>query len=135
MWYICIILYIVLAVFYTRFYKIATESSSDDVTLTLLVPTLFIGITEKISFKRIKKEFVNGDKVAIVFTSLCWGVASVFQLRTYQLGNVTTVAPLCALTVIGNVLVGYIFLNERDGLFKKIIAAILIIISVFLIKA
>ena len=58
----------------------------------------------------------------------------VVQLKAYQLGNVTSVAPLCALTVIGNVIVGYLFLKERKNLLKKLIAALLIIISVFLIK-
>ena len=58
----------------------------------------------------------------------------VCQLRAYQLGEATSVAPLCALTVIGNVIVGYVFLKERGNLWKKIIAAMLILISVFLIK-
>lgn len=57
-----------------------------------------------------------------------------YNLRTYQLGNVTIVAPLSALTVMLNVIVGYLFLRERDNLLKKIIAAILIIISIVLIK-
>ena len=56
------------------------------------------------------------------------------QLKAYQIGDVTTVAPLFTLTVIGNVLVGYIFLKERENLPKKIIAALIIIVSIFLIK-
>lgn len=56
------------------------------------------------------------------------------QLRAYQLGNVTVIAPLCALTVILNVIVGYLFLNEKDNLLRKIISEILIIISIILIK-
>ena len=104
------------------------------VSLTLFIPALFITIAERIKFSNIKKEFQNGNKKAILITSLCWGTMIVVQLRAYQLGDVTSVAPLCALTVIGNVIVGYLFLKERNNLLKKIIAAILIIISVFLIK-
>lgn len=104
------------------------------VALTLFVPAIFITIAEKVKLSNIKKEFMNGNKKAILITSFCWGTMIVAQLRAYQLGSVTTVAPLCALTVIGNVLVGYLFLKERDGLLKKIIAALLIIISVLLIK-
>lgn len=104
------------------------------VALTLFIPALFITIAEKVKLSNIKKEFINGNKKAIIVTSLCWGTMIVVQLRAYQLGDVTTVAPLCALTVIGNVLVGYTFLKERDGLLKKLFAAILIIISIFLIK-
>ena len=58
----------------------------------------------------------------------------VVQLRAYQLGNVTVIASLCALTVMLNVIVGYLFLKERDNLLRKIISAILIIISIILIR-
>lgn len=104
------------------------------VALTLFIPALFITIFEKIKFSNIKKEFQNGNKKAILITSLCWGTMIVFQLKAYQLGDITSVAPLCALTVIGNVIVGYLFFYERNNLLKKLIAALLIIISVFLIK-
>lgn len=104
------------------------------VALTLLVPALFITIVERVKLSNIKKEFKNGNKKAILITGLCWGTMIVVQLRAYQLGEATSVAPLCALTVIGNVLVGYVFLKEQNNLLKKLIAAFLIIISVFLIK-
>lgn len=104
------------------------------VALTLLVPALFIMIAEKVKLSNIKNEFKNGNKKAILITGLCWGTMIVVQLRAYQLGEATSVAPLCALTVIGNVLVGYLFLKERSSLLKKIIAAMLIVVSVFLIK-
>jgi len=104
------------------------------VAITLLIPALFITIAERIKLSNIKKEFQCGNKKAILITSLCWGTMIIVQLKAYQLGDVTSVAPLCALTVIGNVIVGYVFLKERNNLLKKIIAAVLIIISVFLIK-
>lgn len=101
---------------------------------TLIVPAILISITEKIKLSEIKEEFINGNKKAIIITSVCWGTAILAQLRAYQLGDVTTIAPLCALTVILNVIVGYLFQNERDNMLRKIISAILIIISVVLIK-
>lgn len=104
------------------------------VALTLLLPALFIATIERVKLSSIKNEFVNGNKKAILITSLSWGTTIVVQLRAYQLGDVTSVSPLCALTVIGNVIVGYLFLNERNNLLKKLIAAIFIIVSVLLIK-
>ena len=104
------------------------------VSLTLFVPALFITIAERIKLSDIKEEFKTGNKKAMLITSLCWGTMIVFQLKAYQVGEVTRVAPLCALTVIVNVIVGYFFLKERSNLLKKLIAATLIIISVFLIK-
>lgn len=104
------------------------------VAITLMVPAILIMIFERIKPIEIRNEFINGNKKAIIITALSWGIMIVSQLRAYQLQNVTIVAPLCALTVILNVMVGYLFLKERDNLLRKIIAASLIIISVILIK-
>lgn len=105
------------------------------VAMTLGIPAMLIAIFERIKFSDIKIEFQNGNKKAILITGITWSVGILLQLRAYQLGdNVSVVAPLCALTVISNVIFGYLFLNERDHLLKKIMAAILIIISVVLIK-
>ncbi len=104
------------------------------VAVTLIVPAFLIMLVEKIKLSEVKNEWKNGNKKAIIVTAVSWGTMIVAQLRAYQLGNVTIIAPLCALTVMLNVIVGYLFLNERDNLLKKIIAAILIIISIVLIK-
>lgn len=104
------------------------------VASTLIVPAIFIIIAEKIKLSNVKKEFINGNKKAIIITSISWASMIIVQLKAYQIGDVTTVAPLCSLTVIGNVIVGHLFLKEKQNLLKKIIAAILIIISVVLIK-
>lgn len=104
------------------------------VALTLIIPAFLIIVFERIKLSQIKDELISGNKKAIFITAFSWGVMIVAQLVAYQLGNVTVVAPLCALTVILNVIVGYLFLNEKDNLFRKIISAILIIISVILIK-
>ena len=104
------------------------------VATTLLVSSLFIIIFEKIKFNDIKKEFNKSNKKLVFITGFSWSTMLICQLNAYKLGNITSVAPLCALTVIGNVIVSYIFLKEKNDLLKKIIAAIIIIISVFLIQ-
>lgn len=104
------------------------------VALTLMIPSILIMIFERIKPSEVKDEFVNGNKKAIFITALSWCTSIIAQLRAYQLGNVTVIAPLCALTVMLNVIVGYLFLKERDNLVRKIISAILIIISIVLIK-
>lgn len=101
---------------------------------TLLVPSILIFFVERIKFKEIKEEFKNVNKKYMMATSISWGLAILCQLRSYQLGKVTVIAPLCAVSVILNVIAGYIFLNEKDSILKKIIAGILIIISVILIN-
>jgi drug/metabolite transporter (DMT)-like permease len=104
------------------------------VALSLLVPALFIIIFEKIKLSSVISEFKNGNKLAIIITGLCSGTTLIVKLKAYQLGEVTTIAPLLALTVLGNVITGYIFLDERSNLLKKVIAAIIIMISIILIK-
>lgn len=104
------------------------------VALTLIIPALLIMIFERIKPSEIKNELVDGNKKAIFITALSWGVMIVAQLRAYQLGNVSVVAPLCSLIVIINVIVGYFCLKEKDNLLRKIIAACLIILGIILIK-
>lgn len=104
------------------------------VAITFMIPSILIFLFERPKISDIQSEFKNGNKVAILITAISWSLSAVTSLRAYLLGDVTTVAPLCALNVILNVFAGYIFLKERDNLSKKIIAGILIIISVILIQ-
>ncbi len=104
------------------------------VAMTLGIPAILIALFEKIRISDLQKEWKNGNKKAIIVTGITWSFSILSQLRAYQLGNVTVVAPLCALTVILNVIIGYLFFHEKDNLFKKLIAGLLIIISIILIK-
>lgn len=105
------------------------------VAISLGVPAILIFIFEKIKVSDLKYEFENGNKKAIIITGITWSLSILAQLRAYQLGEVSIVAPLCALSVILNVIMGYIFQKERENMPKKIIAAILIILGIILIKA
>lgn len=104
------------------------------VALTLGIPGILICLVERIKFSEIKEEFKNANKKAIFVTGMTWSISIIASLRAYQLQNVSIVAPIGSLTVLSNVIVGYLFLKERDDLLKKIMAAILIVISVVLIK-
>ena len=102
--------------------------------ITTIIPSILITLVERIKLSDIKNEFNNGNKKAIIITGISWCISIFLNYRAYQLGNVTIVAPLCALTVMLNVIVGYLFLKENENMFRKVISAILIIISVLLIK-
>ena len=104
------------------------------VAITFIMPAFLIFLFERPKLSDIQSEFKNGNKAAIFITAFCWSSFSIVGLRAYLLGSVTTVVPLFALNVILNILAGYIFLKERDNLFKKLIAGILVIISVILIQ-
>jgi drug/metabolite transporter (DMT)-like permease len=103
-------------------------------SLVLLGPAFLTWGFGRIKFSEIKEEYVQGDKKSIVLCGLGWGFMMVALLKAYQLGNVTTVAPIAALSVLVNVIASYIFLKDREKLPKKIVAAIIIFIAIILIK-
>lgn len=104
------------------------------ITITLSIPSILIFLVERIKFKEIKDEFISANKLHIFATAISWGISILCQLRAYQLGKVTVVAPLCAVSVLLNVIAGYIFLKERGNMLRKIFAGALIIVSVILIN-
>lgn len=104
------------------------------ITISLGIPAILIAVIEKIKITDIKNEFINGNRKAICVTGITWSLSILVQLRAYQLGEVSVVAALCALSVILNVIFGYFFQNEKENLTKKIIAALLIILGIILIK-
>ncbi len=100
----------------------------------LMIPAILIIIFEKIKWDDIKNEVKEGNKTAILMTGISWAVMIISQLRAYQTGDITTVAPLSAVSVILNVIAGYFISKEKENIVKKIIAGVIIVFSIFLIK-
>ena len=104
------------------------------VLLTFFIPSILIFIFEKIKVKEIILEYKNSNIFSIFLTSISWTIMMITKLKAYQLGNVGLVAPISSLTVILNIIVSYFLFKEKNNLFRKIIAGILIIIGIILIK-
>lgn len=104
------------------------------VASTLGIPGILIFIFERIKFSDLKTEFKNGNKKMIIITAISWSTSIMATLKAYALGPASVVAPLCALAVILNVLIGYIFLKERENVGKKVVASLLVILGVILIQ-
>lgn len=104
------------------------------VSMTTLFPAFLIFIFDKVKIKDIVEEYKNCNKKLLFTVGITWSIMMILSLYAYQLGKVSIIAPLCSLTVILNVIVGYIFLNEKSRLLQKIIAGVLIIISVVLMS-
>ncbi|GAB4218692.1 MAG: hypothetical protein Fur009_0840 [Candidatus Microgenomates bacterium] len=103
------------------------------IMLTLFIPSLMIFFAEKIKVKDLINELETKNKKYYFITGLFWSLAIFFSLRLYQFGKVTIITPLQATSVILNILVAYIFLNEKSNRVKKIIAAILVFFGIWLI--
>ncbi|MDD6311329.1 MAG: EamA family transporter [Firmicutes bacterium] len=102
--------------------------------LTLLLPALFLSIGQRIKPAAVIEELKHANKKMVFVTAISWPGFIICQLSAYQEAEATTVAPLMALTVIGNVIAGYIFLGERENLPKKLAAGLIILVGIFLIK-
>lgn len=101
------------------------------IMLTLIVPAVFIWITEKIPVSAIVAEYNSPAKKYYIATGIAWGLTILFALRSFQFGEVTTIVPLQALSVLANVVISYFFLNEKKDEWKKIVAAVAVIAGVY----
>lgn len=104
------------------------------IAFTLIVPSILIFLFERVSFKDLKSEFNNSNRTILMTICISNALTNILKLLAYKLGEVSIVAPLCSLTIILNVIFGYICLKERNNLSKKIIAALVIILGIILIR-
>jgi drug/metabolite transporter (DMT)-like permease len=102
------------------------------IMLTLLVPAMMIFFSERIKISEVIREYNSKDRKYYLVTGIAWGLMIFFTLRAFQLGSVTTIVTLQATSVLLNVLVAYFLLKENDYKMRKIIAAILVIVGVYL---
>ena len=102
--------------------------------LTVFTPSILIFIFGKYSLKELKCEFNYYDKKYFLLASFCWCLMLIASVRSYQLGNVTLIAPLLTLTSILNTMYEYFVCKNKSKFIQKVIASILIIIGVVIIK-
>lgn len=102
------------------------------IMLTLIIPALMMLLSEKIPARTIIEEYNSPAKKYYLATGLAWGLTILFSLRSFQYGEVTTIVPLQALSVLANVIIFYFFLKEKQDKWKKILASIIVIAGVYL---
>jgi len=86
-----------------------------------------------IKFGDIKREIVLG-KWLIPLLGLINIFEYYFMIKAYALADASLVVPVVSLSTVFTVIVGIIFLGERDNFVKKIIAGILAFIGLLLIS-
>lgn len=101
------------------------------IMLTLIVPALFIALIERIKPRAIIKEYNNVSFKYYLITGCAWALSIFFALRSFQLGEVSLIVPLQATAVLLNVVVASIIFKEKDNLWKKLVAALLVILGVY----
>lgn len=101
------------------------------ISLTLLIPAVMVACAGRITPKQVMQEFNTNARLFLI-TGVTWALGIFFSLRSFQLGEVSTVIVLQAVAVILNVLAAYIFLKERSKVKRKLTAAVLIVFGIFL---
>lgn len=99
---------------------------------TFFVPALLVFASERIPVSTVTREWTHGNRKLLFMTGFSWGIAVLFLLRAYQAGEVTVIGTLQATSVLLNVLVAHVFFNENDKLVKKIVAAGLVFLGIYL---
>ncbi len=102
--------------------------------ITVTIPSILIFIFGRHKIKDIKEEFKMCKKNDFLIAAFSWALMLNASIRAYQLGSVTVVASLFALTAILNALVEFIFSHNKNKFIQKVIAATLIIIGVILVN-
>ena len=103
------------------------------IVITLIIPALIISLVEKIKIKEIVQELKSKERNYYLITGIAWAVAVFASIRSMQLGPITVIIPLQAITVLLNVIVAYFIHQEKQHFARKIIAAVLIIIGIIVL--
>ncbi len=102
--------------------------------ITVTIPSILIFIFGRHKIADIKEEFKLCKRNDFLIAAFSWALMLNASIRAYQLGSVTVVASLFALTAILNALVEFIFSHNKNKFIQKVIAATLIIIGVILVN-
>lgn len=102
--------------------------------ITVSIPAVLIFIFERHSISELKEEMSLYNKKSFLLSAFTWCLMLVSSVRAYQLGSVTIVASLFALTSIINSIVEFIINRNRSKFIQKLIASLLLIIGVILVR-
>ncbi len=103
-------------------------------SMAFLLPALSISIFQIRAVKNIKYFLATKRlaKVSVAAMLISLGIVCIYF--AYQKGgNISRIGPLSQISIIITVLLGIIFLNEKDKIWQKIIGAIISIVGVILI--
>lgn len=104
------------------------------VGFALVVPAIMILIAERIKPATLRQELSICDRKFLLITGVSGALLTIARLAAFQAGEVIVVAPLCSLSILLNVLFEMVVLKQRKDLKKKVLAGLLVIISIWLIK-
>jgi drug/metabolite transporter (DMT)-like permease len=96
------------------------------VFLTFMAPAAVLMLSGQASPRRLLRELSTINGTAVIFCALCNALGAVAILRAYQLEYFMS-ASISSVWVILNVAFAFVFLRERGGIFKKLLAASVVV--------
>lgn len=104
-------------------------------TVGFLFPGLFLILVKPKTLLKLKPFFKPKIFSKMLILDICYGTAAIFFYTAIERGaTASQITPILQSVVIVVVVLGAIFLKERDHLVKKFICAVLVTIGVLLIK-
>lgn len=98
------------------------------------LPGLMLLLTRPKSIKEMKFFFDKKRILKVLAVSVLYAIASVMIYLSYRLGgDASQIMPITQFSSILVVILGYVFLKERDIMFRKTIGSILALAGVFLL--
>lgn len=102
--------------------------------ITVLVPSIFIKVFTRTSFKELKREFNRYDKPRFILSAFSWCIMLISSVKAYEYGSISMVAPMLTLTIIFNSIIEFFNDKDKKKLIYKLLVSLLIILGVILIK-
>ena len=129
MWLVFVILYIILEVAFTQFYKIALKTSKSDGSLTVLLQ-IIAGLSATLLSVFFKFSSYNDWKIYVLLGIACIFYAISDRMNTTVRSGIeaSTFSIIKQLSTVFMIISGLLFFKELFML-KKIIGAILILVS------
>ena len=82
---------------------------------------------DKITFKKLRQEFITTKKPLLLLMGFSWGWLIILLLMAYQVADIITVVIVSTFSFIVNVLIGIFIRHEKKNIKIKIIALILVV--------
>lgn len=103
-------------------------------SMAFLLPALSISIFQIHAVKNIRYFLATKRLTKILVVAMLISLGTVSIYFAYQKGgNISRIGPLSQISIILTVILGIIFLNEKDKIWQKIIGAVISIVGVILI--
>lgn len=103
------------------------------ILLTFTLPALLLITINRFPVSKFKVVISGENKYRkfLLLTGIFWFLTPYFGIRAIQLGSLTTVVPLQAISVLLNVLAAFFFQGEKNNKYRAIFAALLVIAGIY----